>query len=86
MLKEYRFERFINIVTSRCNSIIDKKIYYRVNEHWVNAVIYKLLYDRAISRGYRVAEYNTEHRVCENCKYYKAEEFEYEIVLSKKGT
>ena len=83
MLKEYRFEKFVNIVTG--NSIIDKKNYYRVNEHWVNAVIYKLLYDRAISKGYRVIEDGEKHHVYEKGKYYKAEEFEYEIVLSKKG-
>ena len=86
MLKEYRFEKFMNLVTGRLNKpIIDKKIYYRVNEHWVNAVVYQLLYDRAISKGYRCTEDNTEHRIYENGKYYKAEEFEYEIVLSKKG-
>lgn len=86
MLKEYRFERFVDEVTSKYNSIIDTKTYYKVNERWVNAIVYHLLYDRAISKGYRWTEDNTKHRVYENGKYYKAEEFEYEIILSKKGT
>lgn len=86
MLKEYRFEKFLDIVTSKCDSIIDKKVYYKVNEHWVNAVVYNLLYDRAIQKGYRCIQDNTEHHIYENGKYYKAEEFEYKIVLLKKGT
>ncbi len=84
MLKEYRFEKFMNLVVGK-SSITDKKIYYKVNEHWVNGVIYQLLYDRAISKGYRCTEDTTKHHVYENGKYYTAEEFEYEIVLSKKG-
>lgn len=53
MLKEYRFEKFINIVTGKNISLTDTRKYYRVNEHWVNAVVYELLYDRAIARGYK---------------------------------
>ena len=83
MLKEYRFERFENIVTSKYNSIVDKKVYYRVNEHWVNAVIYSLLVSKAISKGYQYTEDNSNHHIYENGKYYKAEEFEYHITLSR---
>lgn len=83
MLKEYRFEKFVNKVTSKCNSIIDTKTYYKVNERWVNAVVYSLLLDRAISKGYKSIKDNSDYRVYENGKYYKAEEFEYCITLSK---
>lgn len=86
MLKEYRFEKFVDKVTSADCHLIDTKTYYKLNEHWINAVVYRLLYDRAIAKGYRCITNNTKHHVYEKCKYYKAEEFEYEIVLSKERT
>lgn len=84
MLKEYRFEKFVNKVTSKCNDIeSDKKVYCKVNEHWVNPVIAQLLYDRAISRGYKIISKSEKYQVYEDCKYYTAGEVEYKIVLSK---
>lgn len=83
MLKEYRFEKFVDKVTSTDGYLTDTKAYYKVNEHWVNAVVYNMLYNRAIKKGYQCISNNTEHRIYENGKYHKAEEFEYEIVLSK---
>lgn len=86
MLKEYRFEKFVDKVTSTDGYLTDTKAYYKLNEHWINAVVYNLLYNRAIKNGYKVISNKTKHRVYEKCKYYKAEEFEYEIILSKERT
>ena len=83
MLKEYRFEKYEDRVTGKHNSIVDTKTYYKVNEHWVNVVVYQLLYDRAIEKGFKHSSDGFEHRVYENGKYYKAESFEYNVVLSK---
>ena len=85
MLKEYRFEKFVNVVAGKCNSITDTKTYYRVNEHWVNAIVLDLLYDRAIARGYKNVEDSNKRIVHEDCKYYRVTEFEIRKVLSKKG-
>lgn len=85
MLKEYRFEKFVNKVTSTDGYLTDTKAYYKLNEHWINVVVYNILYNRAISKGYRCILNNTKHHVYERRKYYTAEEFEYEIVLSNEG-
>lgn len=82
MLKEYRFEKFVNIIRSKCDSIEDdKKVYCRTNEHWMNSVIFQLLYDRAVSKGYKIISRSEKYKEHKDCKYYTAGELKYEIVL-----